>query len=369
MRRDIILMAISLISIVLGIGCITLTSVSAVGKGEGAPPLSYAFNDSPEHIAIIKLLEEAGEKNILQTAHSISMSKGSDFAEVLIAYSLQEESAEIGAFLFKESDAWVAYRELPTKKDHSAIFTILARRQCKPSYKHLQGISLIDDTWKSNNRQKRIVNIVCSELINNEWKDHRKTFVYEYDDKKGWHITGERAISQISEKKPQKKEFPKTPRKPRKAKTKPAVFSANAKEVMGTILQHIGIKTKPVFILFGTSGSDFIQYHYVAEGGGKVIQTVDWLNGKLLEPQPSRLARPCQPFTLEELNFDLVAKIFEETIRKAKQGDNVSVNVTRLSTKDCQEPVWQGIATSARYVLTITFSIDGKQTDIQEYSF
>ncbi len=47
----------------------------------------------------------------------------------------------------------------------------------------------------------------------------------------------------------------------------------------------------------------------------------------------------------------------------------INVNLSRRFSKGCREPIWQGIATSARHALTVTYSIDGRQTDIEEYSF
>ena len=72
---------------------------------------------------------------------------------------------------------------------------------------------------------------------------------------------------------------------------------------------------------------------------------------------------------LEELNFDLLSLIFEDMVKKAKPEDMVNVNMSRRFANGCQEPVWQGIASSGTHSLTITYSIDGKQTDIQEFSF
>ncbi len=329
------------------IGQVPVTTASDTVMDTKVPALSYAFNDSPEHKAIVKMLRDTGEDQLLETANSVAMSKGKDFAYMNISYSRHDEPAEAELFLFKEDDAWVAYRELPTQKDHSAIFSTLARRYCMPRYKYLQSASLIDDTWQSKNPQKRVINIVCSELINNQWKNHRLTFVFEYDDEQGWHITGESDTRQPSVK----------------------VIWGNAREAVEQILQFIGSNPKPVFIMFGTTGQNFIQFHYVTENGSKDIQTVEWLNGKLRGPKASRLARPCPPIPLEELNFDLVSIIFEDMGKKAKPEDMINVNMSRRFANGCQEPMWQGIATSANHSLTVTYSIDGRQTDIKEYSF
>jgi hypothetical protein len=316
------------------------------------------------------MLRETGEDQMLQTAYSVGMLKGKDFANVHISYySRQDEPAEAEFYLFKEDDAWVSYHELPTRKDHSAIFTTLAHRYCLPQYKDLQSVSLIDDTWQGKNQQKRIVNIVCSELINNQWQDHRLTFVYEYDGKKGWHITGQSDTRQASPKVAQKKGASTSPPESAKPKKKPKVIWGNAKAVIDEIFQFIGSNPKPVFIMFGTTGQGFIQFHYVTENGGKDIQTVDWLSGKLSGPQVSRLARPCPPIPFKEINFDLVSRIFDETSRKALREDMINVNLSRRFSNGCQEPMWQGIASSGKHALTITYSIDGRQTNIEEYSF
>ncbi len=70
------------------------------------PPLAYAFNDSPEHKAIIRKLRTEGKNQILQTASSVAMSKGKDFANVNITYSRQGESAQVEFYLFKEDGTW-----------------------------------------------------------------------------------------------------------------------------------------------------------------------------------------------------------------------------------------------------------------------
>ena len=356
-----------LVNMLIFVGSSISTAVN--GVDEKAPTLSYAFNKSPEHNAIIKILKKRGEDQILQTANSIGMSQGKDFANVIIKYTLQDEPAEIELYLFKEEDTWVAYLELPTRKDHSAIFTTLARYYCKPLYKKLQSVSLIDDTWKSTNQQERTINIMCSELINNEWQDHRLTFVYKYDDKQGWHITGQSDTKNPSPKVTQKKSPSTSSTKPSRSKVKPKVTWGNAKTTIDEILKSIGGNPKPVFIMFGTTGQGFIQFHYVFENKVKDIQTVDWLNGKLSSPQASMLARPCPPIPFEDINFDLVTRIFDETGRKAIDGDMINVNLSRRFENGCHEPMWQGIASSGKHSLIITYSIDGKQANIEEYSF
>ena len=339
------------------------------GTVKEAPALSYAFNDSPAHKAIVKKLKKEGKKQVLQTANSVGMSKGKDFASVNIKYSRQDEPAEADLYLFKEDGTWVAYLELPTRKDHSAIFSTLARRYCLPRYKRLQSVTLIDDTWKSKNSQKRVVNLICSELINNKWKDHRLTLVYEYDSKKGWHITGQAKIKQPSPRADQKKGASASPPKSAKPETKPKAIWNNAKAAIDEILQFIGSNPKPVFIVFSSIGQDSISFHYVTEKGSKDIQTVAWLNGKLKDPQVSRLARPCPPVPLGEVNFDHVSRIFDDMSKKAKREDMISVNLSRRFSNGCQEPIWQGIATSGKHSLTVTYSIDGKQTKIEDYAF
>ena len=339
------------------------------GTVKKAPAVSSAFNDSPTHKAIVKKLKKEGKKQMLQTANSVGMSKGKDFANVSISYSRQDKPAKAELFLFKEDGTWVAYIELPTRKDHSAIFSTLARRYCLPRYKQLQSVSLIDDTWQSKNPQKRTVNLICSELINNKWKDHRLTLVYEYDGKKGWHITGQGKIKQPSPKADKKKGASATPPKSAKPKKKPKAIWVNAKTAIDKILQFIGSNPKPVFIMFGPAGQNSLSFHYVTEKGDKDIHSVDWVNGKIRGPQVSRLARPCPPIPLEKVNFDHVSRIFDEMSIKAKRGDMINVNLSRRYSNGCQEPIWQGIATSSKHALTITYSIDGKQTGIEEYSF
>lgn len=342
----------------------TVTEITEV-----TPTLSYAFNDSPEHKAIIKNLREREDDQILQTAYSVGMLQDKDFANVTISYLRQDEPVEIGLYLFKEDDTWVAYRELPAKKDHSAIFTTLAHYYCLPLFKDLQSISLIDDTWKSTNQQERTVNIVCSELINNEWLDHRLTLVYQYDDRQGWHIIGQSDTGQPSPVDALEKSTSTSSPEPAKSKVQPKVIWGNAKTAIDEILQFIGGNPQPVFILFGTAGQAFIQFHYVTEKGEKDIQTVDWQNGKLSSPQASRLARPCPPIPFDEINFDHVTRIFDEISKKAVPEDMVNVNLSRRFENGCHEPMWQGIASSGKHSLVVTYSIDGRQTDIEEYSF
>lgn len=332
------------------------------------PAVSSAFNDSPTHKAIVKKLKKEGKKQMLQTANSVGMSKGKDFANVSISYTHQDKPAEIELYLFKEDNKWVAYLELPTRKDHSAIFSTLARRYCLPRYKQLQSVSLIDDTWKSKDPQKRTVNLVCSELINNKWKDHRLTLVYEYNGKKGWHITGQGKIKQPSPKADKKKAASASPPKPAKPKKKLKPIWGNAKVAIDEILKFIGGNPKLVSIMF-LPGGESISFHYVTEKGGKDIKTAVWFSGTFSTPRVSRLARPCPPIPLEKVNFDHVSRIFDEMRRKAKQGDSIEVNLNRRYSNGCQEPIWQGVATSFKHMLTITYSIDGKQTKIEEYLF
>jgi len=364
-----IMFSISLIIVMCSAGQGHESAATASAMDEVVPKLSYAFNDSPQHKAIVKMLRETGEDQMLQTANSVAMSEGKDFANVVINYSIRDEPAEAEIYLFKEDEAWVAYRELPTRKDHAAIFTTLARHYCQPRYKHLQGVSLIDDTWQSKNPEKRIINIVCSELINNQWEDHRVTFVYEYNGAQGWHITGQSETKQTSVAATEEKGASASPVESSTPKGKPTVIWGNAKDAIDEILKFIGNDPKPVFIVFGTAGQNFIQFHYLAENGGKDIQSVDWLNGKIKGPQVSRLARPCPPIPLEEINFGHVAGIFDEMRGKAMQGDMINVNLSRRYANGCKEVMWQGIASSGKHSLIVTYSIDGRQTDSEEFRF
>lgn len=326
-----------------------------------AQAISQAFNDTPEHQAIVKALTAAGERLVLQSATSVAMLKDKDFANANISYTREGESTDVELFLFKEDGAWVAYLELPAHKDHPAVFTTLARRYCQPRYRQLQSVSLIDDgSRRGKTRDTRSVNLVCSELIDNQWQDHRLTLVYQYDGKQGWHITDGA----------EQKEAPASP-PPKAAQPKHGAKPAwqNAKAEIDKILRHIGGSAQPVFVVFGIDGNGFIQFHYVTEPGSKDIRTVDWQNGKIKAQQPSRLAKPCPAIPLEEVDFDQVTKIFDDVRNKAKPGDRINVNLGSRFADGCQEPVWQGIATSAKHALTVTYSLDGRQTDITDYSF
>ncbi|MHB8811490.1 MAG: hypothetical protein ACYC9M_15995 [Desulfobulbaceae bacterium] len=371
MKRDARHWVIWLLGLVVAVGSIQgpATASPASAADRDATELSAAFDDSPEHQALVKLLGESGADEMLRTASSVAMSKIADFADVIIGYSLQNQPAEAELFLFKEGDEWVAYSELPTRKDHPAVFSTLARQYCKPLYKDLQGIAFIDDTWQSENPQKRTINIVCSELIDNQWQDHRFTFTYEYDDRKGWHITGQSEMRQPSAGAEQKESVSESPPEPAQPGIKAKATWGRAKQAIAEIFRFIGGNPQPVFINFGTAGHDFIQFHYVAENGSTDIQSVDWNNGKISSPQGSRLAKPCPPIPCAAIDFDLVPKIFAEISRKAKQGEMVNVNLSRRFANGCQEPIWQGITTSAKHVRTVTYSFDGRQTGIEEYSF
>lgn len=182
-------------------------------KDKAAPKRSSAFSDSPEQEAIVKMLQAEGETEILQTATSVGMMKGGDFATVGIEYLLKGETVRTVMYMFKEDNVWVAYRELPTHKDHPTIFSTLAQRYCAPRYKHHQSVSYHDDSRQSKNPKKRTINLICSELINNQWQDHRLSLVYEYDLKKGWHITEGRELKKPAPKTDQKKTASKTSKK------------------------------------------------------------------------------------------------------------------------------------------------------------
>lgn len=369
MKHDAQRWVIWFVGLVVAIGLMQGPATATPATVADAPELSAAFNDSPEHQALVKMLRESGADEMLRTASSVAMSKIEDFADVIIGYSRQNQPAEAELYLFKEGDEWMAYPELPTRKDHPAVFSTLAQQHCKPLYKDLQGIAFIDDSWQSKDPKIRTINIVCSELIDNQWQDHRLTFTYEYDDRKGWHITGQSEMRQPSAGAAQKESASASPPEPAQPGVKTKVIWGRAKEAVAEIFRFIGNNPQPVFINFGTAGQDFIQFHYVAGNGSTDIQSVDWKNGKISSPQGSRLARPCPPIPRAEIDFGLVPRIFAEISRKAKQGEMVNVNLSRRFANGCQEPIWQGIATSANHVLTITYSIDGRQTGIEEYSF
>ncbi|MBU1567251.1 MAG: ankyrin repeat domain-containing protein [Proteobacteria bacterium] len=160
-------------------------------ESESAALRSSAFNNSPEHTAIIEILQEDGDSEILQSASSVGMITQGDFATVSIAYLHDKKPASTVLYLFNEESTWVAYRKLPTQKDHPAIFTTLAQHHCIPLFKNLQGIGFPDESLKSKDPKKRRINVVCSELIDNQWLDHRLALTYEYDQQGGWHVTGD----------------------------------------------------------------------------------------------------------------------------------------------------------------------------------
>ena len=338
---------------------ISFSTPFAQTMDKDAPAISYAFNDSPEHQAVIKLLQELGQDQILRSAYSVGMSKGQDFADVFIEYYKEEEPAKLELFLFKENGVWKAYKDLPTGKDHYAVFATLARQYCQPLYKNFQGASLLGDTWKSDNPKKRTVNVVCSELVDNKWQDDRLTFVYEYDETNGWRITGQSKTEETAG---------QSPAQASKPTTKQPVWG-KAKDAIAEIIQTIGGNPQPVFIMFGTAGKDFIQCHYVSENDEEDIQTVEWKNGKTSKPKASRLARPCPKIPFGDIDFNQVPAIYADMNGKAMQGDLINVNLSRRFDNGCQEPVWQGIATSGKHSLTVTYSLEGKQIHTEEYKF
>ena len=154
------------------------------------PQQASVFNDSPEHQAIVKMLKAEGRKEILQTAHSVSMNSVENFARVGIVYQKGGQSSKADLYLFKENDTWVAYSKLPTHKDDPEIFSELAMQYCKSRYKNMMGLNFMDDSYESKDLKKRIININCGELINKEWQYHRLSMTYEYNAEKGWVITG-----------------------------------------------------------------------------------------------------------------------------------------------------------------------------------
>lgn len=331
----------------------------AKAKQKGPPAVSYAFNDSPEHQAIVKLLQSQGKVQMLRDTYSVATEKGKDFTDAIVRYYEKGEPAKSEFFLFNEDGVWKAYSELPTKQDRFAVFAVLARQYCHTLYKNHMATSLPGDTWKSDNPKKRPVNVVCREVVDNKWQDHPLTFVYEFDDNRGWHITGKQ------ETKPPAKSPPQVAR----PMTGQKAVWGKAKDAVAQIIESIGGNPQPVFIMFGTAGHDFIQFHYVSESDDKDIYTVDWNNGKISEPRASRLARPCPKIPLGDIDFNLVSKIFADMNGKAMKGDMINVNLSRRFANGCQEPIWQGIATSGKHSLTVTYSLDGKQINKEEYKF
>jgi hypothetical protein len=157
---------------------------------KAAPQQSELFKDTPEHKAIVKMLKAEGKTDILQTAHSVSMSSQDSFARVGIAY---EKGGHADIYLFKEAGNWVAYSRLPTHKDFPEVFSQLAMEYCKVRYKDFMGFNFIDDSHKNKDPKKRIINVNCGELINKEWKYHRLSMAFEYDAEQGWAVTGAEA--------------------------------------------------------------------------------------------------------------------------------------------------------------------------------
>ena len=134
------------------------------------------------------MLEAEGETEILQTANSVGMSILGDFATVSINYEHGGLTAHTQVFLFKENGTWTAYRDLPTQKDHEAVFMTLAQRYCASQYKHFQGASFLDDSYQNKDPVRRIINFDCSELIDNHWRANPLSLIFAYNPRKGWSI-------------------------------------------------------------------------------------------------------------------------------------------------------------------------------------
>jgi len=150
-------------------------------------------------------------------------------------------------------------------------------------------------------------------------------------------------------------------------KVEPIPVWGNAKTVMDEILQVTGIEVQPVYLRFGAVGEEFLHFHYHTAIKDDGIKTIEWKGGKLRGPSASNLARPCPPIPLEDIDLDLVSKIYKEVSQKTARGYSISVTLGRRS--GCKKPEWQGIGKYMNKMLVISYSIDGKQTDIKEYSF
>ena len=153
-----------------------------------------------------------------------------------------------------------------------------------------------------------------------------------------------------------------------KAKVEPKPVWRNAKTVMDEILHVTGADILPIYFFFNDVGEESFHFHY-RTADDESIKTMEWNGGKIREPYASNLAQPCPPIPLEDINLDLVSKIYREVRQKTVRGSNISVTLGRRITDGCKKPEWQGIGQYMGKMVMIYYSIDGVQTDIKEYSF
>jgi len=155
-----------------------------------------SFFDTPENKAIEKMLLDSGDFEVLRTTTQIRSNTipESGFAAATLFCKKDEQKSIIKVYLFKEGEEWIAYKDLPTHKDHPMLFMELAKQYCQNKLKHFQGIGYVDDSWQNKSPQKRIINYNCMEFVNDQYKDTKLGLIFENDPQQGWQITEEHAI-------------------------------------------------------------------------------------------------------------------------------------------------------------------------------
>lgn len=157
-------------------------------KKKITPRVDPSLFRTPINKAIRKMFQDSGDEALLGNITAISSNNLGGFALGTIRFANGDRNKPIKAYVFKENGRWMAYRRVPTKKDHPGMFWMLAQKHCANSYAAFHGIGYGEGDWKDTHPTRRDIQFICSELINDKWTDHPLMFSFGFNETNGWRI-------------------------------------------------------------------------------------------------------------------------------------------------------------------------------------
>ncbi|PIE58513.1 MAG: hypothetical protein CSA33_02290 [Desulfobulbus propionicus] len=141
----------------------------------------------------------------------------------------------------------------------------------------------------------------------------------------------------------------------------------NAKAAMDRALKAAGSEAQPLTINFMAIGEERLTFNYYASATDKTLKQIYISGDRLDRPRVhDPMGQHCPPLALENVNFDIVSKIFSDMQKRTDRGWSIAVNLCRWPPTNCKETVWQAAATYLYEYLIVIYSIDGNIIDIQK---
>jgi len=141
----------------------------------------------------------------------------------------------------------------------------------------------------------------------------------------------------------------------------------NAKAAMDRALKAAGSGAQPLTISFMAIGEERLTFNYYASATDKTLKQIYISGDRLDRPRVhDPIGQHCPPLSLENVNFDIVSKLFSDMQERTARGWSIAVSLRRWPPTNCKETAWQAAATYMYEYLIVIYSIDGEVIDVQK---